>query len=133
MDSPKLSVSQELNINDDDEPQVVEEELISLSSLSMAEKSTSLVSRSTAPSHFVMGKHRMAAAISSLDQQIQFLQEELDKLESYGEASIVCKEFLSMVESKPDALLPVTKGPTDVKWDRWFQGANGSRRNKRWI
>ncbi|CAN4077203.1 unnamed protein product [Withania somnifera] len=118
--------SQELIINDDDEPQV-EQELISPSS-----SSTSLVSRST-PGHFVMGKHRMAAAISSLDQQIQFIQEELDKLESYGEASIVCKEFISVVESKPDALLPVTKGPSDVKWDRWFQGANGSRRNKRWI
>ncbi|KAH0644294.1 hypothetical protein KY284_032178 [Solanum tuberosum] len=56
------------------------------------------------------------------------MQEELDKLESYGEASIVCKEFISVVESKPDALLPVTKGPVDVKWDRWFQRANGSKR-----
>ncbi|MCD7446358.1 hypothetical protein HAX54_005965 [Datura stramonium] len=125
MESP---ISQEFRINDDDnEPQEEEEELISSS-----EKSTIPVPRSTT-AHFVMGKHRMAAAISSLDQQIQFIQEELDKLESYGEASIVCKEFVSIVESKPDALLPVTKGPSDVKWDRWFQGANGSRRNKRWI
>ncbi|KAJ8538431.1 hypothetical protein K7X08_027652 [Anisodus acutangulus] len=122
-----ISVSQEL-INDD-EPQT--EEIISPSS-SMAETSTRPISRSTTD-HFIMGKHRMAAAIASVDQQIQFIQEELDKLESYGEASIVCKEFLSVVESKPDALLPVTKGPSDVKWDRWFQGANGSRRNKRWI
>ncbi|XP_006367942.2 guanine nucleotide-binding protein subunit gamma 2-like [Solanum tuberosum] len=120
-------------INDDDEPQVEEDQLINYtSSSSMVETSTSLVSRSTT-NHFVMGKHRMAAAISSLDQQIQFIQEELDKLESYGEASIVCKEFISVVESKPDALLPVTKGPVDVKWDRWFQRANGSKRNKRWI
>ncbi|KAL3360507.1 hypothetical protein AABB24_013768 [Solanum stoloniferum] len=120
-------------INDDDEPQVEEDQLINYtSSSSMVETSTSLVSRSTT-NHFVMGKHRMAAAISSLDQQILFIQEELDKLESYGEASIVCKEFISVVESKPDALLPVTKGPVDVKWDRWFQRANGSKRNKRWI
>ncbi|XP_059306191.1 guanine nucleotide-binding protein subunit gamma 2-like [Lycium ferocissimum] len=128
MESP-ISISQEL-INDD-EPQV-EEELISLSS-SMAETSTRPLSRSTTGHHFVMGKHRMAAAITSLDQQIQFIQEELNKLESYGEASIVCKEFVSVVEAKPDALLPVTKGPSNVKWDRWFQGASGSRRNKRWI
>ncbi|KAJ8548113.1 hypothetical protein K7X08_021349 [Anisodus acutangulus] len=126
MESP-ISISQQL-INDD-EPQT--EEIISPSS-SMAETSTRPLSRSTTD-HFFMGKHRMAAAIASLDQQIQFIQEELDKLESYGEASIVCKEFLSVVESKPDALLPVTKGPSDVKWDRWFQGANGSRRNKRWL
>ncbi|XP_004244452.2 guanine nucleotide-binding protein subunit gamma 2-like [Solanum lycopersicum] len=121
-------------INDDEEPQVEEEDqLINYTcSSSMVETSTSLVSRSTT-NYFVMGKHRMAAAISSLDQQIQFIQEELEKLESYGEASIVCKEFISVVESKPDALLPVTKGPIDVKWDRWFQRANGSKRNKRWI
>lgn len=61
-------------INDDDEPQVEEDQLINYtSSSSMVETSTSLVSRSTT-NHFVMGKHRMAAAISSLDQQIQFIQ-----------------------------------------------------------
>lgn len=72
MDSTNLLVSQELTINDDDEPQA-EDQLIYPSSSSMAETSTSIVSRSTT-GHFVMGKHRMAAAISSLDQQIQFIQ-----------------------------------------------------------
>lgn len=62
-------------INDDEEPQVEEEDqLINYTcSSSMVETSTSLVSRSTT-NYFVMGKHRMAAAISSLDQQIQFIQ-----------------------------------------------------------
>ncbi|XP_016511075.1 guanine nucleotide-binding protein subunit gamma 2-like isoform X1 [Nicotiana tabacum] len=121
MESP--SISQEL----DNELQT---EVLSPSS-SMADTIIKPISRTTV--NFVMGKHRMAAAIASLDQQIHFIQEEMEQLESYGEASVVCKEFLSIVESKPDALLPVTKGPSDVKWDRWFQGANGSRRNKRWI
>ncbi|XP_059663019.1 guanine nucleotide-binding protein subunit gamma 1-like [Cornus florida] len=80
-----------------------------------------------------MGKHRMAAAIASLHQQIQIIQEELDLLETVGESSIVCKELISSVESAPDALLPLTKGPAIVGWDRWFQGAHGTRGRKRWI
>ncbi|KAA8528197.1 hypothetical protein F0562_035552 [Nyssa sinensis] len=80
-----------------------------------------------------IGKHRMSAAISHLHQQIQIIQEELDQLETLGESSIVCKELISSVESVPDALLPVTKGPEGVGWDRWFQGAHGTRSRKRWI
>ncbi|KAJ7966073.1 guanine nucleotide-binding protein subunit gamma 2-like [Quillaja saponaria] len=80
-----------------------------------------------------IGKHRMSAAISHLHNQINIIQEELDKLETYGEASIVCKEFISSVDSNPDPLLPETKGPVDVGWDRWFGGAPNSRNHKRWI
>ncbi|XP_058222524.1 guanine nucleotide-binding protein subunit gamma 1-like isoform X2 [Rhododendron vialii] len=80
-----------------------------------------------------MGKHRMVAAVAQLHQQIQIIQEELEELETLGESSIVCKELVSAVESVPDALLPVTKGPAVVGWDRWFQGAHGSRGRKRWI
>ncbi|KAM7493589.1 hypothetical protein LguiB_028198 [Lonicera macranthoides] len=80
-----------------------------------------------------MGKHRMAAAIAHLNQQIQIIQEELDQLETLGESSIVCKELVSSIESNPDALLPVTRGPAEVGWDRWFQGAHSSRNRKRWI
>ncbi|OAY58295.1 guanine nucleotide-binding protein subunit gamma 2 [Manihot esculenta] len=78
-----------------------------------------------------LGKHRMAAAISNLQNQINFLQEELDQLDELGEASIVCKELISSVESIPDPLLPLSKGPTNISWDRWFRGAQNSR--KRWI
>ncbi|CAI9102609.1 OLC1v1000906C1 [Oldenlandia corymbosa var. corymbosa] len=80
-----------------------------------------------------MGKHRMAAAIAYLDQQIQIIQEEIDQLETLGESSIVCKELLAGIDSIPDALLPVTKGPVSTDWERWFQGGHGSRNRKRWI
>ncbi|XP_016511076.1 guanine nucleotide-binding protein subunit gamma 2-like isoform X2 [Nicotiana tabacum] len=102
MESP--SISQEL----DNELQT---EVLSPSS-SMADTIIKPISRTTV--NFVMGKHRMAAAIASLDQQIHFIQEEMEQLESYGEASVVCKEFLSIVESKPDALLPVLVGGWDL-------------------
>ncbi|CAN4105206.1 unnamed protein product [Withania somnifera] len=84
-------------------------------------------------SNMVMGKHRLAAAIAALNQQIHFIQEELDQLDSFGEASLVCRELVSSVELVPDALLPVTRGPINVHLDRWFHGANDSRLNKRWI
>ncbi|KAL3321697.1 hypothetical protein AABB24_039346, partial [Solanum stoloniferum] len=91
------------------------------------------VSRTGAPNNMVMGKHRLAAAISALNQQINIIQEELDQLDSFGEASLVCRELVSSVELIPDALLPVTRGPINVHLDRWFHGGNDSRRNKRWI
>lgn len=62
MESP--SISQEL----DNELQT---EVLSPSS-SMADTIIKPISRTTV--NFVMGKHRMAAAISSLDQQIHFIQ-----------------------------------------------------------
>ncbi|CAL5439649.1 unnamed protein product [Camellia sinensis] len=80
-----------------------------------------------------IGKHRMAAALAHLQHQIQIIQEELEELETCGESSLVCKELVSTVESLPDALLSVTKGPAVVGWDRWFHGAHGSRGRKRWI
>ncbi|XP_050213137.1 guanine nucleotide-binding protein subunit gamma 1-like [Mercurialis annua] len=78
-----------------------------------------------------VGRHRLAASISHLHNQINFLQEELDQLDTLGESSIVCKELISNAESVPDPLLPLSKGPIDVNWDRWFRGANNNR--KRWI
>ncbi|KAL7122561.1 hypothetical protein ACP275_01G052100 [Erythranthe tilingii] len=78
-----------------------------------------------------MGKHRMVAAISFLNQQIQLIQDELDELDSTGGVSTICQEFVSNIDSVPDALLPV--GPAEVGWDRWFQGAQSSRNRRRWI
>ncbi|KAL8254368.1 hypothetical protein R6Q59_032589 [Mikania micrantha] len=85
-------------------------------------------------SNFI-GKHRLTAIISQQNQQIQIVQEELDQLETLGESSIVCEQLISSVESSTDALLPVTKGPADGGWDRWFQRANhsSSRNRRRWI
>ncbi|KAI3468465.1 hypothetical protein Pfo_025128 [Paulownia fortunei] len=81
----------------------------------------------------LMGKHRMAAAISFLNQQIQIIQDELDELETIGGVSTVCQELISSIDSVPDALLPVTRGSAEVGWDRWFQGAQSSRSRRRWI
>ncbi|KAI4337398.1 hypothetical protein L6164_015822 [Bauhinia variegata] len=77
------------------------------------------------------GKHRMQAAMTHLNNQITSIQEELDKLETIGESSTVCKDVISSVESTPDPLLPWTKGSADAGWDRWFRGAHNSL--KRWI
>ncbi|KAG4387072.1 hypothetical protein GLYMA_11G175119v4 [Glycine max] len=59
--------------------------------------------------------------------------EELEKVETIGESSTVCKDLISSVESIPDPLLPFTKGSVDAGWDRWFGGAHHSRNHKRWI
>ncbi|KAH6760803.1 hypothetical protein C2S52_008534 [Perilla frutescens var. hirtella] len=80
-----------------------------------------------------MGKHRMSAAISFLNQQIQIIQDELDELETIGGVSTVCPDLVASVEPVPDALLPVTRGPVEVSWERWFQGAQSSRSRRRWI
>ncbi|KAF8020859.1 hypothetical protein BT93_G1308 [Corymbia citriodora subsp. variegata] len=84
------------------------------------------------PTPFI-GKHRLAASITHLQNQITIIQEELEELETIGEASLVCRELISSIESVPDPLLPATKGPADVGWERWFRGDHNSRRNKRWI
>ncbi|XP_062098655.1 guanine nucleotide-binding protein subunit gamma 2-like isoform X2 [Humulus lupulus] len=67
--------------------------------------------------HTFLGRHRMNAAISHLNTQINLIQEELNELDTVGESSIVCAE---------------TKGPADVSWDRWFRKAHISRGHKRW-
>ncbi|KAJ7958679.1 guanine nucleotide-binding protein subunit gamma 2-like [Quillaja saponaria] len=57
-----------------------------------------------------IGRHRMAAAMSHLHNQINIIQEELDLLETYGESSLVCKEVILSVESIPDPLLTESSG-----------------------
>ncbi|KEH39788.1 GGL domain protein [Medicago truncatula] len=52
------------------------------------------------------GKHRLQASISNLNNQINILQEELEKLETIGESSTVCNDVISSVESMPDPMLP---------------------------
>ncbi|XP_075641511.1 guanine nucleotide-binding protein subunit gamma 2-like [Castanea sativa] len=84
------------------------------------------------PTNF-FGKHRMSAAITNLQSQINAIQEELDQVEALGKSSAVCQELISSVESIPDPLLPSTMGPADVSWDRWFRGAHNSKNQKRWI
>ncbi|PON72998.1 G-protein gamma-like domain containing protein [Parasponia andersonii] len=80
-----------------------------------------------------LGRHRMSAAISHLNNQINIIEVELNELETVGQSSIVCKELVSSLETIPDPLLPTTEGPADDSWDRWFRGAHNSRGHKRWI
>ncbi|PKI54213.1 hypothetical protein CRG98_025393 [Punica granatum] len=89
--------------------------------------------RTEPPASSFVGRHRLAASITHLHNQIKALQEELEQLETIGESSIVCRELIPSVESNPDPLLPVTRGPADAGWDRWFRGDNTSRKHKRWI
>ncbi|KAL9227181.1 hypothetical protein vseg_002905 [Gypsophila vaccaria] len=84
------------------------------------------------PVNFI-GRHRLQAAISHLDQQIKTFQDELNELDSIGGPSTVCNELISGVESAPDPLLPLTRGPVDVSWERWFGGGGSSRSHRRWI
>ncbi|KAI8566336.1 hypothetical protein RHMOL_Rhmol02G0032900 [Rhododendron molle] len=53
------------------------------------------------------GKHRISAELKRLEQESRFLEEELEQLERMGSALASCNEMLSMVETKPDPLLPV--------------------------
>ncbi|KAM1313114.1 hypothetical protein ACFX2F_017183 [Malus domestica] len=80
-----------------------------------------------------IGKHKLAASISHLESQIDIIQKELDHLETVGESSIVCKDLIATVESTSDPLLPWTKGPGEVGWDRWFRGAHNTKNQSRWI
>ncbi|XP_062218157.1 guanine nucleotide-binding protein subunit gamma 2-like [Phragmites australis] len=79
-----------------------------------------------------VGKHRLSAAIARLDQELQSLQDELNELESMEPASAACQEVITSTEGKPDPLLPITCGPENSSWDRWFQRVRSSRSNKWW-
>ncbi|KAB2014646.1 hypothetical protein ERO13_D09G222900v2 [Gossypium hirsutum] len=79
------------------------------------------------------GKHRIQAELKRLDQEARFLEEELEHLEKMEKASTACKEMLSKVESTPDPLLPITNGPLNLTWDRWFEGPQESQGCKCWI
>lgn len=79
------------------------------------------------------GKHRILADLKRLEQESRFLEEELEQLEKMGAASTSCNEMLIIVETKPDPLLPVTNGPTNPSWDRWFEGPKDSKGCRCWI
>lgn len=79
------------------------------------------------------GKHRIQAELKRLEQESRFLEEELEQLEKMEKASVACMELLAHVEAKPDPLLPVTTGPLNPLWDRWFEGPQDSKRCSCWI
>ncbi|KAK7278371.1 hypothetical protein RJT34_23399 [Clitoria ternatea] len=79
------------------------------------------------------GKHRIHAELKRLEQETRFLEEELEQLEKMEKASTSCKEMLSSVETRPDPLLPLTNGPLNPLWDRWFEGPQNSKGCRCWI
>ncbi|KAI0497737.1 hypothetical protein KFK09_020971 [Dendrobium nobile] len=57
------------------------------------------------------GKHRILAELKHLEQEARFLE----------------------IESHADPLLPITHGPANTTWDKWFEGPPDSRHCKCWI
>ncbi|XP_022846948.1 guanine nucleotide-binding protein subunit gamma 2-like [Olea europaea var. sylvestris] len=89
--------------------------------------------RSVAGATDMRGKHRISAELKRLEQETRFLEEELEQLDKMEKASAACKEMLMNVEAKPDPLLPLTNGPTNPTWDRWFEGPQDSSGCRCWI
>ncbi|KAB2626067.1 guanine nucleotide-binding protein subunit gamma 2-like [Pyrus ussuriensis x Pyrus communis] len=79
------------------------------------------------------GKHSIHAELKRLEQETRFLEEELEQLEKMENASSACKEILKGAETKPDPLLPITHGPLNPFWDRWFEGPQDSKGCRCWI
>ncbi|XP_062108246.1 guanine nucleotide-binding protein subunit gamma 2 [Humulus lupulus] len=79
------------------------------------------------------GRHRIQAELKRLEQETRFLEEELEQLERMERASASCNEMLSNIETRPDPLLPVTHGPLNPLWDRWFEGPQDSKGCRCWI
>ncbi|KAK6138662.1 hypothetical protein DH2020_027592 [Rehmannia glutinosa] len=79
------------------------------------------------------GKHMISAELKRLEQEIRFLEEELEQVEKMDKASAACKEMLINIETRPDPLLPVTNGPVNPIWDRWFEGPPESSGCRCWI
>ncbi|KAI3459438.1 hypothetical protein Pfo_016101 [Paulownia fortunei] len=79
------------------------------------------------------GKHRISAELKRLEQETRFLEEELEQLEKMEKASAACKEMLINIQTRPDPLLPLTNGPINPIWDRWFEGPQDSSGCRCWI
>jgi Amt family ammonium transporter len=73
------------------------------------------------------GKHRIQAELKRVEQESKFLEEELEELEKTDTVSKVCEELLRFIETRPDPLLPLTNGPANPSWDRWFEGPQDSQ------
>ncbi|OVA09879.1 Ammonium transporter [Macleaya cordata] len=79
------------------------------------------------------GKHRILAELKRLEQETRSLEEELEELEKTERVSAACKDLLLNVEARPDPLLPVTHGPANPFWDRWFEGPQESQGCRCWV
>ncbi|KAE8675093.1 Guanine nucleotide-binding protein subunit gamma 1 [Hibiscus syriacus] len=73
------------------------------------------------------GKHRILAQLKRVEQESRLLQDEMEELERTDNVSTVSEELLLSLETRPDPLLPVTHGPINPSWDRWFEGPPDSK------
>ncbi|XP_008449364.1 guanine nucleotide-binding protein subunit gamma 2 isoform X2 [Cucumis melo] len=64
------------------------------------------------------GKHRILAELKRLEQELRYLQEELDEVEKMGNISSICKEL---------------NGVVNPSWNRWFEGSPSSPECSCWI
>ncbi|XP_022930233.1 guanine nucleotide-binding protein subunit gamma 2-like isoform X2 [Cucurbita moschata] len=87
-----------------------------------------VLSSSSSSSTDTRGKHRIQAEVKRLELEARFL--EVEKLEK---ASTKCKEMLSNMDTRPDPLLPLTRGPLNPLWDRWFEGLQDSKGCRCWM
>ncbi|KAF3575598.1 hypothetical protein DY000_02031819 [Brassica cretica] len=78
------------------------------------------------------GKHRILAELGRVEQEVIFLEVRFFFLihtcsidVSRSLSQIIELWLLCVIEEAPDPLLPLTKGPLNLGWDRWFEGPNG--------
>ncbi|CAG7905106.1 unnamed protein product [Brassica rapa] len=74
------------------------------------------------------GKHMILAELGRVEQEVRFLEKKLEELGQTDSVSTQCEELLCVIEKSPDPLLPLTKGPLNLGWDRWFEAPNGGER-----
>ncbi|PKA64400.1 Guanine nucleotide-binding protein subunit gamma 2 [Apostasia shenzhenica] len=79
------------------------------------------------------GKHMISAELKRLEQEGRFLEEELEELEKTEKVSAALQELLHKMENKADPLLPITHGPANASWERWFEGPQDFHSCKCWI
>ncbi|KAK9140162.1 hypothetical protein Scep_009843 [Stephania cephalantha] len=87
------------------------------------------------------GKHRILAELKRLEQETRSLEDELEELERTENVSAACQDdlcfvscrLLLQIDSRPDPLVPVTTGPSNPYWDRWFEGPQDSQGCRCWI
>ncbi|KAE8679628.1 Guanine nucleotide-binding protein subunit gamma 1 [Hibiscus syriacus] len=68
------------------------------------------------------GKHRILAELKRVQQESKFLEEEVEELDRTDNVSTLCEDMLLRTVNRPDPLLPLTNGPINPSWDRWFEG-----------
>ncbi|XP_012490625.2 guanine nucleotide-binding protein subunit gamma 2 [Gossypium raimondii] len=73
------------------------------------------------------GKHRILAELKRVEQESKFLEEEMEELERTDNVSTLSEELLLIMETRPDPLLPLTNGPINPSWDRWFEGPQDAK------